>query len=57
MGGREDDAVLCAGELVGESGRGLLLVGEPADKWCVGERDPGKAVWCDLTRPASARCP
>ncbi|GGU36915.1 ATP-binding protein [Streptomyces violascens] len=29
-------------------GRGLLLVGAVADKWGVGERDPGKAVWCEF---------
>ncbi|MEU3894667.1 ATP-binding protein [Streptomyces sp. NPDC045251] len=32
----------------GEGGRGLLLVSELADKWGVGERDPGKVVWCEL---------
>ncbi|OIJ99811.1 ATP-binding protein [Streptomyces colonosanans] len=32
----------------GESGRGLLLVAELADKWGVGERDPGKVVWCEF---------
>ncbi|WP_181383535.1 ATP-binding protein [Streptomyces sp. NWU339] len=37
----------------GEGGRGLLLVGELADKWGVGERDPGKVVWCEFaTAPA-----
>ncbi|KDQ67932.1 ATP-binding protein [Streptomyces sp. NTK 937] len=29
-----------------ESGRGLLLVDALADRWGVGERDPGKVVWC-----------
>ncbi|MFD9822911.1 ATP-binding protein [Streptomyces violascens] len=29
-------------------GRGLVLVGAVADKWGVGERDPGKAVWCEF---------
>ncbi len=33
----------------GEGGRGLLLVSELADKWGVGERDPGKIVWCEFT--------
>ncbi|WP_406357565.1 ATP-binding protein [Streptomyces sp. NBC_01635] len=44
----------------GESGRGLLLVSELADKWGVGERDPGKAVWCEFATPgvvASRRAP
>ncbi|MEV5886232.1 ATP-binding protein [Streptomyces sp. NPDC052020] len=31
-----------------EGGRGLLLVSELADKWGVGERDPGKIVWCEF---------
>ncbi|RVU28465.1 ATP-binding protein [Streptomyces antnestii] len=31
-----------------EGGRGLLLVETLADKWGVGERDPGKVVWCEL---------
>ncbi|MFJ7493253.1 ATP-binding protein [Streptomyces sp. NPDC097727] len=30
----------------GESGRGLLLVAAVADRWGVGERNPGKIVWC-----------
>ncbi|MFE4327880.1 ATP-binding protein [Streptomyces sp. NPDC056831] len=30
----------------GESGRGLLLVAAVADRWGVGERKPGKIVWC-----------
>ncbi|GAA1881094.1 ATP-binding protein [Streptantibioticus ferralitis] len=35
-----------------ESGRGLRLVAALADKWGVGERVPGKFVWCefDLSR-------
>lgn len=38
----------------GEGGRGLSLVGELADKWGVGERDPGKAVWWEFaTAPAA----
>ncbi|MGW2559983.1 ATP-binding protein [Streptomyces sp. NPDC001514] len=32
-----------------ESGRGLLLVEALADKWGVGERSPGKIVWCEFT--------
>ncbi|MFG3101161.1 ATP-binding protein [Streptomyces sp. NPDC048182] len=42
----------------GESGRGLLLVSELADKWGVGERSPGKVVWCEFSaaaRPAPGR--
>ncbi|MGW4237636.1 ATP-binding protein [Streptomyces sp. NPDC004749] len=31
-----------------ESGRGLLLVAAVADAWGVGERDPGKIVWCEF---------
>jgi hypothetical protein len=31
-----------------EGGRGLLLVSELADKWGVGERCPGKIVWCEF---------
>ncbi|MGW0564222.1 ATP-binding protein [Streptomyces sp. NPDC003016] len=33
----------------GESGRGLLLVTALADRWGVGEREPGKVVWCEFT--------
>ncbi|MEU3219045.1 ATP-binding protein [Streptomyces sp. NPDC006971] len=32
----------------GESGRGLLIVAAVADRWGVGERDPGKVVWCEF---------
>jgi anti-sigma regulatory factor (Ser/Thr protein kinase) len=35
----------------GEGGRGLLLVSAPADKWGVGERLPGKLVWCEFVLP------
>lgn len=31
-----------------ERGRGLLLVHALADKWGVGERNPGKFVWCEF---------
>ncbi|MBG0852300.1 ATP-binding protein [Streptomyces spinoverrucosus] len=31
-----------------EQGRGLLLVAALADKWGVGERHPGKIVWCEF---------
>ncbi|MBV2354973.1 ATP-binding protein [Streptomyces sp. J2-1] len=31
-----------------EHGRGLLLVAALADKWGVGERVPGKLVWCEF---------
>ncbi|MET9362874.1 ATP-binding protein [Streptomyces sp. NPDC006632] len=34
-----------------EGGRGLLLVEAVADKWGVGERDPGKTVWCAFLCP------
>lgn len=33
---------------VDEGGRGLLLVEALADKWGVGERMPGKIVWCEF---------
>ncbi|MGR8008092.1 ATP-binding protein [Streptomyces hypolithicus] len=36
----------------GESGRGLLLVAALADCWGVGERDPGKVVWCEFAKAA-----
>lgn len=32
-----------------ESGRGLVLVDALADKWGVGERNPGKVVWAEFT--------
>lgn len=35
----------------GESGRGLRLVDALADTWGVGQRDPGKVVWCAFTLP------
>ncbi|MFF2408772.1 ATP-binding protein [Streptomyces sp. NPDC058092] len=31
-----------------EGGRGLLLVAALADTWGVGERNPGKVVWCEF---------
>ncbi|MGW0769703.1 ATP-binding protein [Streptomyces sp. NPDC002676] len=34
-----------------EGGRGLLLVAALSDKWGVGERDPGKTVWCEFGLP------
>lgn len=30
-----------------EGGRGLMLVAALSDKWGVGERNPGKVVWCE----------
>ncbi|MGI5469585.1 ATP-binding protein [Streptomyces sp. CA-132043] len=36
-----------------EHGRGLLLVGTLADKWGVGERNPGKVVWCEFAAGAA----
>uniref|UniRef100_A0AAU3GTZ1 ATP-binding protein n=1 Tax=Streptomyces sp. NBC_01401 TaxID=2903854 RepID=A0AAU3GTZ1_9ACTN len=36
-----------------EGGRGLTLVGALADAWGVGERDPGKIVWCEFAGSAS----
>ncbi|MEF9907379.1 ATP-binding protein [Streptomyces sp. P9-A2] len=41
----------------GEGGRGLLLVAELADKWGVGEREPGKVVWCEFATPGAALPP
>lgn len=32
----------------GESGRGLVIVEALADRWGVGERVPGKIVWCEF---------
>ncbi|WP_345622527.1 ATP-binding protein [Streptomyces ziwulingensis] len=40
-----------------EGGRGLLLVSELADKWGVGERNPGKIVWCEFAVEASECVP
>ncbi len=34
-----------------EGGRGLLLVSVLSDRWGVGERNPGKIVWCDFAVP------
>ncbi|MGW1720834.1 ATP-binding protein [Streptomyces sp. NPDC002156] len=31
-----------------EEGRGLLIVAGLADRWGVGERCPGKSVWCEF---------
>ncbi|MET7368691.1 ATP-binding protein [Streptomyces sp. NPDC005566] len=36
-----------------EYGRGLMLVGALADAWGVGERSPGKTVWCEFAASAS----
>ncbi|MFF5894452.1 ATP-binding protein [Streptomyces argenteolus] len=36
-----------------EWGRGLVLVGALADAWGVGERQPGKTVWCEFAASAS----
>lgn len=32
-----------------ERGRGLLLLAAVADKWGVGDRNPGKVVWCEFS--------
>ncbi|MFJ7200023.1 MULTISPECIES: ATP-binding protein [unclassified Streptomyces] len=37
-----------------EGGRGLRLVAAFADKWGVGERSPGKVVWCEFEVVAGA---
>ncbi|MEU6015280.1 ATP-binding protein [Streptomyces sp. NPDC047515] len=39
-----------------EGGRGLLLVAALADKWGVGERNPGKVVWCEFAVRGPAPC-
>ncbi|MGW1812121.1 ATP-binding protein [Streptomyces sp. NPDC002125] len=36
-----------------EWGRGLVLVEALADAWGVGERQPGKTVWCEFAASAS----
>lgn len=32
----------------GESGRGLVIVDALADRWGLGQRVPGKVVWCEF---------
>lgn len=44
------DGTPVAREPAGESGRGLMLVAALSDGWGVGERDPGKVVWCQFRR-------
>ncbi|WP_333774337.1 ATP-binding protein, partial [Streptomyces sp. IBSBF 3136] len=39
-----------------EGGRGLLLVASLADRWGVGQRAPGKLVWCEFAVRASRAC-
>ncbi|MFB4421725.1 ATP-binding protein [Streptomyces sp. QL37] len=51
-GGGQVGEVVDAGPLA-EYGRGLTLVGALADAWGVGERDPGKTVWCEFAGSAS----
>ncbi|MFJ9617094.1 ATP-binding protein [Streptomyces noursei] len=38
-------------DAIDEGGRGLLLVAALSDKWGVGERYPGKVVWCEFEGP------
>lgn len=40
-----------------ESGRGLLIVAALCDVWGVGERDPGKVVWCQWTVEGAVTTP
>ncbi|MGW3656390.1 ATP-binding protein [Streptomyces sp. NPDC005151] len=40
-----------------EGGRGLLLVAALADRWGVGERNPGKVVWCEFAMRRAAPRP
>lgn len=35
-------------EALADGGRGLRIVDMLADTWGVGERDPGKVVWCEF---------
>ncbi|ROQ65797.1 histidine kinase-like protein [Streptomyces sp. 840.1] len=51
-GGGEVAAVRCPAPDA-EGGRGLMLVSALAAAWGVGERNPGKVVWCEFA--ASAR--
>ncbi|MFI6931012.1 ATP-binding protein [Streptomyces sp. NPDC050287] len=44
------------GKASDEGGRGLLLVSELADKWGVGEREPGKTVWCEFVLTPERAC-
>ncbi|WP_329336273.1 ATP-binding protein [Streptomyces sp. NBC_00663] len=44
----------CVPEYADEGGRGLFLVAALADKWGVGQRDPGKVVWCEFVHPAGS---
>ena len=44
-------------DVADEGGRGLLLVEALADKWGVGERDPGKSVWCEFVCPGPGAGP
>ncbi|MEU3989999.1 ATP-binding protein [Streptomyces platensis] len=46
-GGGEPRVPVRDGAAEAECGRGLLLVSALADKWGVGERAPGKVVWCE----------
>lgn len=46
--GRGDVRLPAAPRPDAEDGRGLLLVAAFADKWGVGERRPGKIVWCEF---------
>ncbi|MER5309085.1 ATP-binding protein [Streptomyces sp. NPDC002773] len=48
------DGVPALREPADESGRGLLLVAALADRWGVGERNPGKLVWCEFDRGSGA---
>ncbi|MFJ8886856.1 ATP-binding protein [Streptomyces sp. NPDC102402] len=51
-GGGRVGVPLAPGPLA-ECGRGLTLVGALSDAWGVGERDPGKTVWCEFAGSAS----
>lgn len=41
----------CVADEADEGGRGLFLVAALADKWGVGQRDPGKVVWAEFAGP------
>ncbi|WP_250288947.1 ATP-binding protein [Streptomyces atroolivaceus] len=51
-GGGEVGGPACAASDA-EGGRGLVLVGALAGAWGVGERNPGKIVWCEFAVSAS----
>ncbi|MFE7628173.1 ATP-binding protein [Streptomyces sp. NPDC057509] len=49
--GEVPEAAPCP-EPTAEGGRGLMLVAALSERWGVGERNPGKIVWCEFAAPA-----